>query len=66
MMFRFLIMLWMLMLALLCASTVEFDGVWSCRGRASSRVDIQIGHRALAVGMTSFRPGRVYYRVAVY
>ncbi len=65
-MFRFLIMVWMLCLALVCATTVEFDGVWECRGTAASRVNVHVGRRALAVGVRTFRPGRVYYRIAVY
>ena len=65
-MLRLFFMVWMLLLALLCASTVEFDGVWQVHGVAASRVDVRIGHRALAVGVRTFRPGRVYYRIAVY
>ena len=65
-MFRFMIMVLMLLLALLCASTVEFDGV--VRGRAlvsTGLVQVSLGRRVLAVGTHDFRPGRVYWRITV-
>jgi len=65
-MFRFLFMVWMLMLALLCASTVKFDGVCKAESNGRTEVNLQIGYRSLAVGVVPIRSNRVYYRIAVY
>jgi len=65
-MFRFLFMVWMLMLALLCASTVRFDGVCKAEGKGRTEVNLQFGYRSLAVGVVPIRSNRVYYRIAVY
>lgn len=65
-MFRIVIMAWMFVLALLCATSVEFDGVVQGRALATNIVHLQVGRRLMAVGTHTFRPGRVYWRVAVY
>lgn len=65
-MFRILIMLWMFCLALLCATSVEFDGVLQGRALATNIVQMRVGRRLMAVGTHTFRPGRVYWRIAVY
>ena len=66
-MFRLIIMAWMLFLAFLCASSIEFDGVIAGRSMASVNVvQLQVGHRVVAFGTRSFRPGRMYWQVAIY
>lgn len=65
-MFRFVFMVWMLLLALLCASTVKFDGVCRAEGKGRTEVNLHIGYRSLAVGMVPIRSNRIYYHIAVY
>ena len=65
-MIRLLFLVGMVFLAMLCATTVEFDGVMRGRSvRPVNFVQVQVGHRVMALGTHAFRPGRVYWRITV-
>jgi len=64
-MIRLMILMGMLLLALLCATSVEFDGVMRGKAMATNIVQVHVGHRVMAVGTHGFRPGRVYWRITV-
>lgn len=64
-MIRLIFLAGLVLLALLCASCVEFDGVMRGRAIATNIIQVQVGHRVMALGTHAFRPGRVYWRITV-